>query len=166
MSNPVTVIYVIDDDASFRTAIVRLLKASSYEVIVHKSANEFFEKPPSMDRGCILLDLKMPGLDGLQVQNRLSNLGSHLPIVFLTGYGDIATTVRAIKAGAEDFLPKPVVKAQLLECNWARAHAFRRSPRTELATWRSSKAGGDPYAPRAGSLRLGGSRQAQQADCP
>jgi RNA polymerase sigma factor (sigma-70 family) len=115
MSAPLAVIHVVDDDLTFRTAISRLLKASSYDVVVHKSANELFEMHPCADRGCILLDVKMPGLDGLEVQNRLSTLGSHLPIVFLTGYGDIATSVRAIKAGAEDFLSKPVAKTQLLD---------------------------------------------------
>ena len=115
MNTSPTVIHVVDDDAAFRTAISRLLKASSYQVVVHKSANEFFEMPPSTDRGCILLDVKMPGFDGLEVQNRLSNLGSSLPIVFLTGYGDIVTSVRAIKAGAEDYLTKPVAKDQLLD---------------------------------------------------
>jgi RNA polymerase sigma factor (sigma-70 family) len=115
MSTPTAVIHVVDDDAGFRTAIARLLKTSSYQVVVHKSANEFFEKPLSLDRGCILLDVRMPEMDGLQVQNHLSNLGSNLPIVFLTGYGDIATSVRAIKAGAEDFLPKPVTKTQLFD---------------------------------------------------
>ena len=115
MNTPLAVIHVIDDDATFRTAISRLLKAYSYQVVVHTSANEFFEMSPSMDRGCILLDVRMPGLDGLEVQNRLSNLGINLPIVFLTGYGDIATSVRAIKAGAEDFLSKPVAKKQLLD---------------------------------------------------
>ena len=115
MTTPLAVVHVVDDDASFRTAISRVLKSCSYEVVVHTSANEFFEMPPSMDRGCILLDVRMPGLDGLEVQNRLSNLGINLPIVFLTGYGDIATSVRAIKAGAEDFLSKPVAKKQLLD---------------------------------------------------
>ena len=115
MTTPLAVVHVVDDDASFRTAISRVLKSCSYEVVVHTSANEFFEMPPSMNRGCILLDVRMPGLDGLEVQNRLSNLGINLPIVFLTGYGDIATSVRAIKAGAEDFLSKPVAKKQLLD---------------------------------------------------
>jgi len=115
MTTPLAVVHVVDDDASFRTAISRVLKSCSYEVVVHTSANEFFEMPPSMNRGCILLDVRMPGLDGLEVQNRLSNLGINLPIVFLTGYGDIATSVRAIKAGAEDFLSKPLAKKQLLD---------------------------------------------------
>jgi RNA polymerase sigma factor (sigma-70 family) len=115
MNKPLAIIHVVDDDATFRTAISRVLKASSYEVVVHTSANEFFQQPLAVDRGCILLDVRMPGLDGLEVQNRLSNLGSNLPIVFLTGHGDIPTSVRAIKAGAEDFLSKPVSKTQLFD---------------------------------------------------
>jgi FixJ family two-component response regulator len=115
MNTSQAIIHVVDDDAMFRTAISRLLRANNYEVVVHPSANDFFEAPPSMSRGCILLDVKMPGLDGLEAQARLSRLGGHFPIVFLTGYGDIATSVRAIKAGAEDFLSKPVAKDQLLE---------------------------------------------------
>ena len=115
MSTPLATIHVVDDDVAFRTAISRLLKASSYQVVVHKTATELFEMPPGTQRGCILLDLRMPGLDGLQVQNRLSDLGVNLPIVFLTGHGDIATSVRAIKAGAEDFLSKPVSKSKLFD---------------------------------------------------
>ena len=115
MSMQPAVIHVVDDDTSFRTSISRLLKACSFEVVIHKTANDFLDMPPRSDRGCILLDVKMPDLDGFEVQNRLSKLGVNLPIVFLTGHGDIATGVRAIKAGAEDFLPKPVTKADLLD---------------------------------------------------
>jgi FixJ family two-component response regulator len=115
MSAKPAIIHIVDDDLAFRTAISRLLKASSYQVVIHNTANELLELPPSSDRGCILLDMRMPDLNGLQVQNRLSDLGSTLPIVFLTGHGDIATSVRAIKAGAEDFLSKPVKKDHLLE---------------------------------------------------
>jgi RNA polymerase sigma factor (sigma-70 family) len=115
MNTSQPVIHLVDDDAAFGTAISRLLKASRYQVVVHTSASEFLEMPTSSDRGCILLDVRMPGVDGLEVQNRLANLRSKLPIVFLTGYGDIATSVRAIKAGAEDFLSKPVAKSQLLD---------------------------------------------------
>jgi FixJ family two-component response regulator len=109
------VIHVVDDDALFRTAISRLLEACSYQVVVHRSADEFLGAPPTTERGCILLDVRMPGLDGLQVQDRLSERGVDLPIVFLTGHGDIAMSVRAMKAGAEDFLSKPVEKAELLD---------------------------------------------------
>jgi RNA polymerase sigma factor (sigma-70 family) len=115
MNTKPAIIHIVDDDHAFRTAISRLLKASSYEVVVHNTASELLEMPPSSGRGCILLDMRMPDLNGLQVQNRLSDLGNNLPIVFLTGHGDIATSVRAIKAGAEDFLSKPVKKDELLE---------------------------------------------------
>ena len=108
------IIHLVDDDTLFRTSISRLLKASSFQVVIHNTASEFLKMPPSSDRGCILLDVKMPDLDGFEVQHRLSKLGINLPIVFLTGHGDIAKGVRAIKAGAEDFLPKPVTKVELL----------------------------------------------------
>src|SRR6476620_8410934 len=103
MSTHQAIIHIVDDDASFRTAISRLLKASSYEVMIHNSATELLERAPCADRGCILLDMEMPDLTGLQVQNRLLDMGSSLPIVFLTGHADIRSSVRAIKAGAEDF---------------------------------------------------------------
>jgi len=108
------VVHVVDDDASFRTAIARLLGASGYEVALYGSASELLEKLPGGALGCILLDVKMSGLDGPQLQERLGELGNRLPIVFLTGHGDVPTSVRAIKAGAEDFLTKPVPKKELL----------------------------------------------------
>jgi FixJ family two-component response regulator len=108
------VIHVVDDDASFRTSIARLLGASGYQVTLYGSASELLEKLPGAEPGCILLDVRMSGLNGPQLQERLGELGHRLPIVFLTGYGDVATTVRAIKAGAEDFLTKPVPKKDLL----------------------------------------------------
>jgi RNA polymerase sigma factor (sigma-70 family) len=109
-------VHVVDDDASFRTAIERHLRHAGYEVETHSSAQHLLdcllgsvEKP-----GCILLDLQMPGLDGLELQSRLTVLGSILPIVFVTGHSDIPATVRAIKAGAEDFLTKPIPSEQLI----------------------------------------------------
>jgi FixJ family two-component response regulator len=108
------VIYVVDDDASFRIAIGRLLQASGYRVALYESGERFLKDPPSPEPGCILLDVRMPGLNGLELQDRLSDLGAILPIVFLTGHGDLAMSVRAIKSGAEDFLPKPVSKEALL----------------------------------------------------
>jgi RNA polymerase sigma factor (sigma-70 family) len=108
------VIHVVDDDASFQTAIGRLLRATGYSVIFYKSANEVLENPPNDQHGCILLDVRMPGLNGMQLQEHLAKLQIPLPIIFLTGHGDISTSVRAIKAGAEDFLTKPVTKKTLL----------------------------------------------------
>jgi FixJ family two-component response regulator len=107
------IVHGVDDDASFRAAIARLLGASGYQVALYGSASELLEKLPSGETGCILLDVKMSGLNGPQLQERLGKLGHRLPIVFLTGYGDVPTSVRAIKAGAVDFLTKPVPKKDL-----------------------------------------------------
>jgi RNA polymerase sigma factor (sigma-70 family) len=109
------VIHVVDDDSSFRSTIAGLLNAAGYEVALYESSQKFLEKPPTRLSDCILLDVQMPGLSGLQLQDRLSKLGNRLPIVFLSGHADVPTSVRAIKAGAEDFLTKPVAREQLLE---------------------------------------------------
>jgi FixJ family two-component response regulator len=114
MTAATPVVHVVDDDASFRVAIARLLGASGYQVALYGSASELLEKLPGGDPGCILLDVKMSGFSGPQLQDRLCELGHRLPIVFLTGHGDVPTSVRAIKAGAEDFLTKPVPKKNLL----------------------------------------------------
>ncbi len=110
------VIHVVDDDASFRTAIGRLLRASGYEVKAYESAEQLLERLDDIrDPGCILLDVKIPGVSGPDLQDRLIALGSTLPIIFLTGHGDIPTSVQAIKSGAEDFLTKPVPRDVLIE---------------------------------------------------
>jgi FixJ family two-component response regulator len=108
-------VHVVDDDASFRTAIERRLKKAGYAVMSYSSAQDLLDRLPNeSESGCILLDVRIPGLTGPELQARLSGLGSTLPIVFLTGYADVQTTVRAIKAGAEDFLTKPVSSEDLL----------------------------------------------------
>ena len=106
-------VHIVDDDASFRTAIKRRLKKAGYEVATYPSAQHFLDRLPS-ELGCILLDVRIPGLSGPELQARLSELGSTLPIVFLTGYAEVQATVRAIKAGAEDVLTKPVSSEELL----------------------------------------------------
>ena len=108
-------IHVVDDDESFRVAVGRMLRMCSFDVAMYESADRLLEKPLRADRGCILLDIQMTGLDGLELQRRLTRLGNVLPIIFLTGHGDIPTSVRAIKAGADDFLSKPVSSATLRE---------------------------------------------------
>src|SRR6267142_5046484 len=109
-------VHIVDDDASSRTAMERRLKLAGYEVATHASAEHLLDRLPSESvPGCILLDVRMPGLSGPELQERLSKLGSTLPIIFLTGYPDIPTTVRTIRAGAEDFLIKPVPSDQLLQ---------------------------------------------------
>jgi FixJ family two-component response regulator len=108
-------VYVVDDDAAFRAAIERRLKMVGYEVASYPSAQQFLENlPGESELGCVLLDVRMPGLNGPELQGRLRELGSTLPIVFLTGHSDVSTTVRTIKAGAEDFLLKPVSSEDLL----------------------------------------------------
>ncbi len=108
-------VYIVDDDASFRTAVERRLKKAGYEVAAYPSAEQFLDRlPDENQRGCILLDVRIPHLSGPELQETLGKLGSSVPIIFLTGYADIAITVKTIKAGAEDFLTKPVSSEQLL----------------------------------------------------
>jgi FixJ family two-component response regulator len=106
-------IFVVDDDASFRNAIARLLHAGGYAVQTFASATDFLESFRGCTPGCVLLDVHMPGLTGLELQSALARAENPLPIVFVTGQGDIPTSVQAMRAGAEDFLTKPIRKAVL-----------------------------------------------------
>jgi FixJ family two-component response regulator len=128
-------VHIVDDDAQFATAMERRLKHAGYEVAVYASAQQLLDHFPSDSiPGCILLDVQIPGLDGLALQRRLNELGSALPIIFLSGYPDIRVTVRTIKAGAEDFFTKPVSSDDLLpaiERALAR-HQASREQRTKL----------------------------------
>jgi RNA polymerase sigma factor (sigma-70 family) len=132
-------VHVVDDDASFRTAIERRLKKAGYSVETYPSAQELLDRPPSeSEPGCILLDVRIPDLSGPDLQDRLSELGSTLPIVFLSGYADVPVTVRTIKAGAEDFLTKPVSSEQLIN-TIERAlahHGVARGQKQKLDTFR------------------------------
>ena len=109
-------VHIVDDDASFRTAMERRLKHAGYEVATYASAQHLLDDLPSESvRSCLLLDVRIPELSGPELQERLSELGSTLPIIFLTGHPDIPATVRAIKAGADDFLTKPASSDDLLQ---------------------------------------------------
>jgi FixJ family two-component response regulator len=109
------VVHIVDDDASFRTAIQRLLRASGYAVETYESAEQLLQRlPDGASPSCILLDIRIPGLSGPDLQDQLAALGSHLPIVFLTGHADVPTTVKVMKAGADDLLTKPVTKDELI----------------------------------------------------
>jgi FixJ family two-component response regulator len=110
------IIHVVDDDASFRSSMSRLLQASGYQTQVYESGNAFLDKLPVDETGCILLDLQMSGANGFELQERLAKTGNVLPVIFLTAHGDIPAGVQAIKAGAEDFLTKPVSKEALFTC--------------------------------------------------
>ena len=108
-------VHIVDDDASFRKAMERRLTKAGYEVATYASAQHLLDRLPSESLpSCILLDVRIPELSGPELQERLSELGSTLPIIFLTGHPDIPTTVRTIKAGADDFLTKPVSSDDLL----------------------------------------------------
>jgi FixJ family two-component response regulator len=108
------IIHVVDDDDSFRTAVMRVLRAARYVVNGYSSAGEFLLARPNRAPGCVVLDVNLPGPSGFDVQSAFGELDDSLPIIFLTGHGDIPMSVRAMKAGAVDFLTKPVQRKELL----------------------------------------------------
>jgi len=108
-------IHIVDDDDSFRRAVSRLLQATGFVVRGYASAGEFLLGRAGAKPGCVLLDVQMPGLDGLELQAALAKEDAPLPVVFVTGHGDIPMSVRAMKTGAVDFLTKPVKKEALLK---------------------------------------------------
>jgi two-component system response regulator FixJ len=108
-------VFVVDDDASFATGLERMLRASGYEVRCFASAADFLARRPAEAAGCIVADLQMPAMDGMALQQVLAQSGDPLPIVFLTGHGDIPTSVMAMRRGAEDFLTKTAPRDQLLD---------------------------------------------------
>lgn len=107
-------VYVVDDDESMRVALTRLLLAAGYQVLAYASAGDFLVAADEHPSGCLLLDLHMPGPDGLTLQDAVLRRGWDVPIVFLSGRGDISSSVKALKAGAHDFLTKPVDSKTLL----------------------------------------------------
>ena len=112
---PFPTVFLVDDDASVRRALTRLIKSAGYEVQSFASARDFLDASPSpAGAACLVLDVRMPGLSGIDLQRELGLTNRILPIIFITGYGDVPTTVKAMKAGAVDFLPKPVRDTDLL----------------------------------------------------
>jgi FixJ family two-component response regulator len=116
MISPAPIIHIVDDDTSFRTSMSRLLSSSGYQTALYESGSAFLDKLPVDEAGCILLDLQMADVNGFELQERLGKSGNILPIIFMTAHGDIKASVQAIKAGAEDFVSKPVAKEALFEC--------------------------------------------------
>jgi FixJ family two-component response regulator len=114
MSELAPLVYVVDDDASFLMAVSRLLRAAGYAVRTFARVKEFLSEPTDT-HGCVIADLQMPGLSGLELQEALARTGHTLPVIILTGQGDIPTTVQAMRQGAEDFLTKHAPKDDLLE---------------------------------------------------
>lgn len=113
--NDAATVYVVDDDASVLKATARMLRAADFKVLTFESADEFLDYPAPLSPSCLILDLEMPGLSGIELQNELLRRKTLLPIIFMTGHGDIPTTVKAMKQGAIDFLPKPVDDQLLLD---------------------------------------------------
>jgi FixJ family two-component response regulator len=107
-------IFIVDDDPSIRLALENLISSIGQRVETYAAAQDFLRDCPRNPAGCLVLDVQMPGLSGLDLQSELNHAGIHLPIIFLTGHGDIPTTVRAMKAGAVEFLTKPVSDSELL----------------------------------------------------
>jgi RNA polymerase sigma factor (sigma-70 family) len=114
MPEPQPIVFLVDDEQSVVTALARMLQASGFAVRCWTSAVEFLEVHDPQEPGCLVTDLRMPEMGGLELQRALLERGSDRAIVFITGQGDIPTTVRAMKAGAVSFLPKPVQRAELV----------------------------------------------------
>lgn len=108
-------VFVVDDDPAVRDSIAVMLDQAGFRVCPFASPREFLDVYSPRDAGCLILDLRMPEMSGLEVQQALQRLGPSLPVIFLTGYGDVPTTVRAIKGGAIDFLEKPVTPDTLVD---------------------------------------------------
>jgi FixJ family two-component response regulator len=107
-------VFIVDDDAGVLKALSRLLRAKGYAIRLYNSPQEFLAQHDAAVPGCAVLDVSMPGLDGLQLQQALTAEGFYRPVIFITGKGDVPTSVRAMKAGAVDFLTKPVSDTELL----------------------------------------------------
>ena len=139
MSTPHGIVYVLDDEPEMVKALTRLLRARRFEVRGYTSVHDFLKSCRPEDTSCLVLDVAMPELDGLQLQQRLTRQGIIIPIIFLTGHGDIPTSVRAIKAGATDFLTKPVDAALLVGAVRAALQIAesRRQAATEAEAWKA-----------------------------
>jgi two-component system response regulator FixJ len=107
-------VHVADDDDAIRRSVAFALKTSGFRVKAYESGSELLKQGSDIEPGCILLDIRMPGMDGLEVQEALKAKGVTLPVIIMTGHGDVSLAVRAMKAGAVDFIEKPFQKAVLL----------------------------------------------------
>lgn len=107
-------VHLVDDDEAIRRSVGFMLKTSGYHVRTYESGVELLKGAPHLEPGCILLDIRMPGMDGLEVQAALSDKGVTLPVIIMTGHGDVSLAVQAMKAGSVDFIEKPFEKAVLL----------------------------------------------------
>jgi two-component system response regulator FixJ len=130
-------VHLVDDDEAIRRAAAFMLKTSGFRVQIYESGDQLLKGALSLDPGCVLLDIRMPGMDGLEVQQALKERGVGLPVVIMTGHGDVTLAVQAMKAGAVDFIEKPFEKAVLLG---AIDQAFSRLERSAEARERAKEA--------------------------
>jgi len=113
MGSEERMVHLVDDDASVRRSVGFMLKTSGHQVQSYESGADLLKNGVQLEQGCILLDIRMPGMDGLEVQQRLQEKGIRLPVIIMTGHGDVGLAVRAMKAGAVDFIEKPFAKDTL-----------------------------------------------------
>lgn len=141
------VVHIIDDDASLRSALDSLFRSTGQATLLYESIAAFMETPPPHAPGCLVLDVRMPGMSGLDFQQKLADLGVRLPVVFMTGHGDIPMSVRAMKAGAVDFLAKPFRDQEMLDAV-AAALERDRTQRAEGGKLETLKAAYATLSPR------------------
>jgi two-component system response regulator FixJ len=130
MTSEERTVHLVDDDASVRRSVGFMLKTSGHRVETYESGAELLKNRAQLEQGCILLDIRMPGMDGLEVQQELKDKGVGLPVIIMTGHGDVGLAVRAMKAGAVDFIEKPFAKDALLA---SLEEGFRRLSRKEAS---------------------------------
>lgn len=147
------IVHVIDDDAEVRRSLAFLLSAAGLPVRVHESAEAFLASLPGSEVGCIVTDVRMPGMTGLELQRRLQASGETLPVIVMTGHGDVALAVETMKAGAVDFIEKPFDDEALLE-----------AIQTALARGRGARERGDRAAEVRARLGLLSERERQVLD--
>jgi FixJ family two-component response regulator len=115
MTSVSSMVFVVDDDQSVREALSSLIRSIGLDVETYASAHEYLRRPPQQSPACLVLDVRMPGLSGLDLQRELAHQGREIPIIFVTAHGDIPMTVKAMKAGAAEFLSKPFRDQDLLD---------------------------------------------------
>jgi two-component system response regulator FixJ len=130
-------VHLVDDDAAIRRSVSFMLKTSGFRVRIYETGVELLKDATKLEEGCILLDIRMPGMDGLEVQQKLQSAGAALPVIIMTGHGDVALAVKAMKAGAVDFIEKPFEKGVLLA---ALEEGCRRITRKEATDERARDA--------------------------
>lgn len=134
MADDTRLIHVVDDDEAIRQSIAFMLRTAGFRVEAYASGTVFLKAIDRLTKGCVVLDVRMPDIDGLEVQARLAAMGSSLPVIILTGHGDVTLAVRAVKAGAIEFLEKPFERSALLRAIEEALALAARGERSQLAS--------------------------------